>query len=80
MAHIVTCVYCKQKFDRDRLPFSQISERRFAHIVCAQRAKAEQDKTEKDKEILYGYIKQLFNTDTINPRILKQLKEYINEY
>lgn len=80
MAHIVTCVYCKQKFDRDRLPFSQISERRFAHIVCAQRAKAEQDKTEKDKEILYEYIKQLFNTDTINPRILKQLKEYINEY
>ena len=49
MAHIVTCIYCKKKFDRDKIPCSQVSERRFAHVACAAAAKAEQDKKEQAK-------------------------------
>lgn len=35
MAHIVTCIYCKKKFDRDKYPFVQVSPRRYAHKECS---------------------------------------------
>jgi hypothetical protein len=35
MAHIVTCIYCKKKFDRDKFPFVQVSQRRYAHQECS---------------------------------------------
>ena len=34
MAHIVTCIYCKHKFDRDKYPFVTVSNRRYAHQEC----------------------------------------------
>ena len=35
MAHIVTCIYCKKKFDRDKSLFVQVSNRRYAHPECS---------------------------------------------
>ena len=80
MAHIVTCIYCKKKFDRDKIPCSQVSERRFAHVACAAAAKAEQDKKEQAKNKLTEYIKYLFGLESLTVKINRQIKEYIEEY
>ena len=39
MAHPVKCYYCKQKFDRDKVPCIQLPDsRRYAHVECAEKA------------------------------------------
>lgn len=35
MAHIVTCQYCKAKFDRDKVEYVVVGTRRYAHATCA---------------------------------------------
>ena len=60
MAHIVTCVYCKQRFDRDKFPFIQVSARRYAHQECSLTEDQKKSKEEQDKEDLEQYIMQLF--------------------
>jgi hypothetical protein len=35
MAHIVTCMYCKKRFDRDKYPYITVSSRRYAHQECS---------------------------------------------
>ena len=54
--HKVKCKYCGIVFDRDKEPFKQISERRFAHLKCAIAAENEKSQAEKDKEDLEKYI------------------------
>lgn len=89
--HKVKCKYCGKMFDRDKLPFKQISAARYAHLECAEKEeeliaqkKAEEEalksKEEKDKEALEGYIKFLLNEKKINPKVRKQLETYINQY
>lgn len=68
------------KFDRDKMPFQQVSEKRYAHIACHSRAEANKVKEERDKETLEKYIIQLFKIEYINPRIRKQLKEFVEDY
>lgn len=51
MAHIVTCVYCKGKFDRDKEQYSLVSSRRYAHAACMLR-EAEKDPKYEKKEII----------------------------
>lgn len=128
MAHIVTCPYCKARFDRDKEEYALISARRYAHATCMLR-EAEKDpkyvkkeiidptdnvtcayckkplskkdadcvmisngkyvhkacqeleeKREKtDREKLEDYIKQLFNTSYVEPRVKAQIKKYVEE-
>lgn len=80
MAHIVTCVYCKQKFDRDKLPFVQISQRRYAHQECSLTEEQKLNKEEQDKLDLENYILKLFKIDYIDARIRKQINQYREEY
>lgn len=80
MAHVVTCKYCGQKFDRDKEPFIQVSAKRYAHEKCAKEHKEEKTQEEKDKEALENYIMKLFDEPFVNPRIQKQIKEYQTEY
>ena len=35
---------------------------------------------EKDKEILFDYIKKIFKTDFVSPVIQKQIKQFVQEY
>lgn len=51
MAHIVTCVYCKGRFDRDKEEYCQVSSRRYAHAACMLR-EAEKDSNFVKKEII----------------------------
>ena len=80
MAHIVTCVYCKKKFDRDKFPFVQVSQRRFAHRQCSEIEAQKQQAAEKDRIELEQYIMKLFKEDYVNPRVRKQINSFIEEY
>ena len=72
MAHIVTCIYCKKKFDRDKYPFVQISTRRYAHKECS-----EQENSRLKQEEL---VLKLLGEEYISPRVRKQINTYREEY
>ena len=67
-------------FDRDKVPFKQISERRYAHLTCAIAAENEKTQAEKDKEDLENYIMELLGEEYISPRVKKQMSSYIETY
>ena len=52
IAHPVICLYCSNKFDRDKEDHVQVG-RRYAHASCAQR-KAENSGTEMPRVIKSG--------------------------
>ena len=80
MAHIVTCIYCKHKFDRDKYPFITVSNRRYAHQECGMSEEQKKSKEVQDKEELDEYIKKLFKISYVDARIQKQIKQYVEEY
>ena len=75
--HKVKCTKCGQIFDRDAIPYIETGSRRYAHKVCPLPTNP---KEEEDKEKLEAYIMKLFKIDYIDPRIRKQINQYINEY
>ena len=59
MAHKVKCYYCGQTFDRDKVLFVRVGQRRYAHMECAK----EEDKPSKkktDKDIFFDMVKTIF--------------------
>lgn len=78
--HKVTCVYCNEKFDRDTIPFVQISTRKYAHQECSDKFSIIKTQEEKDYEALENYIMNLFGKDYINAKTRKQIKQYKEEY
>lgn len=80
MAHKVKCKYCGKEFDRDKIPYTMVSARRYAHKECHENYLNNRTEEEKDQEELEKYIMILFNEPYINARIKKQIKEYKNEY
>lgn len=80
MAHIVTCIYCKKKFDRDKYPFIQVSSRRYAHKECSLTEDEKKNKIEQDKINLDNYIMKLFNISYVDARIRKQINSYVEQY
>lgn len=80
MAHYVTCVYCKLRFDRDKEPTTQISARRYAHVECAKKHQKEKTQEEKDLEDLENYIMKLLDEPYVNAKTRKQIKDYKKEY
>lgn len=79
MSHVVKCLYCEKKFDRDKQPFIQIG-RRYAHYECSLSADEKKTQEEKDKQELEEYIIKLLKIDYIDARIRKQINKYIEEY
>jgi hypothetical protein len=80
MAHIVTCIYCKQRFDRDKFPYVQVSARRYAHQECSLTEEQKISKEEQDKIDLENYILKLFKVDYVDARVRKQIKQYREEF
>ena len=78
--HKVKCKYCGKIFDRDKVPFKQISAQRYAHYECAVAAENSKKQEDIDKEELENYIKQLLNEDFISPRVRKQINGFIEQY
>lgn len=79
MAHIVTCQYCKKKFDRDKFPFIQISQRRYAHKECGEEQEKVLKQEEKDKQDLYDYLNILFKGDYNYALVNKNIKKFVEE-
>jgi hypothetical protein len=80
MAHIVTCIYCKKRFDRDKYPTIRVSNRRYAHKECAESENQKLQKEEADKIALEKYILKLLKEDFISPRVRKQLNTFVEDY
>ena len=78
--HKVKCIYCGVTFDRDKLPFVQVSQRRYAHQECSLTEDQKKDKEEQDKIDLENYIMKLLKVDYIDVRVRKQIKQYREEY
>lgn len=78
--HIVKCAICGMSFDANAEPFVKVSSRRYAHQKCSENKEENLNQLEKDKEALDQYIMKLFNITYIDPRIRKQIKQYIEEY
>ena len=45
MARKCKCVYCKGEFDRDKLPYVQVANLRYAHKECAERNQIQKSST-----------------------------------
>lgn len=78
--HQVTCIYCHEKFDRDKIDFIQISERRYAHKTCTDRQQENKDKELIAYEELEKYIMNLFSKNYLTAKVRKQIKDYKQEY
>lgn len=78
--HNVKCVYCQRIFDRDKTAAILVGTRRYAHKECADKAEEQKVKAEQDRIALEEYIKKLFKTDYVDPKIQKMIKNYIDNY
>lgn len=78
--HKCKCIYCKIEFDRDKLPYVQVTERRYAHKECAEKNQITKTQNELDYETLIDYIEKLFGVGFINAKIAKQIKDFRIQY
>lgn len=67
MAHYCKCVECGERFDRDKVPFIKISERRYGHKSCIE------EKREKEKITRIKLANESQDTDQND---LKELESY----
>lgn len=74
---IVNCIYCKKPLNKNDPNVISLSETKFAHKECEEK---ESKRELTDAEKLDKYIMKLFKTDYVNPRIQRQIKNYITEY
>jgi hypothetical protein len=70
----VTCIYCKQNFNKSKEPFKVFSNGKYAHQSCFD---LEQTRELTDQEKLEKYIMELFNSDYVYAKIKKQIKDYV---
>jgi hypothetical protein len=70
------CLYCGLEFDRDKLPYVQVTNTRYAHKECWAKVEANKTQDEKDYEFLTNYIEQLFGIGYITAKIAKQIRDY----
>ena len=78
--HLVKCAICGLSFDANAEPFVKVNSRRYAHQKCSKNKEENLSQLEKDKQALEDYIMKLFNITYLDPRIRKQLKQFIEEY
>lgn len=80
MAHIVKCIYCGKQFDRDKIPFIQVVNRRYAHKECVEKQDKSIIQEEKDREEFYQIVKSIYGKDYNFIMIDKQATSYIKQY
>lgn len=74
---IVECCYCHKTLSKSKDPCVMIGNGKYVHKACED-LEAKREKTDKEK--LEEYIKKLFNTTYIDPRIQKQIKSFMDNY
>ena len=78
--HMVKCSICGITFDANVESYVKTSSTRYAHAKCSELKQENLSQIEKDKAALDEYIMKLFGITFIDPRIRKQIKQYIEEY
>lgn len=73
----VKCAYCQKLMSKKDADCVMIGNNKYVHKAC-QELEKKREKT--DKEQLEDYIKELFNTTYIDPRIRAQIKKYVEEF
>lgn len=78
---MVKCLYCGEMFDRNdpNIKFIKPTQRRYAHLHCAQQHDANMTQEDKDKASLFKYIKDLLGSDYDYKKVEKQVAKYKNE-
>lgn len=77
---IVTCPYCKEQLNKED---AVIHKRRYYHSECLEQKEKEEEEKRRESEDykeLINYICQLYNLDAPTGMILKQIKEFREEY
>ena len=72
---LVTCPFCKEKFNREKEEFVQIASRRYAHPHCYQKSIEDAEKNAQDYHTLTLLIRNLFKLERLTPLIEKQIKD-----
>lgn len=72
---LVTCPFCKEKFNREKEEYVQVASRRYAHPQCYQKSIEEAEKNAQDYHTLTLFIRNLFKLEYLTPLIEKQIKD-----
>lgn len=76
--HIVTCRFCKKKFDTNTTDYIMPKERFYYHTECYKEEQDSKTKEEKDVEEFYNCMKEIFGE--YNYVVTKKLaNKYISE-
>ena len=73
----VTCAYCKKPMSKKDADCVMIGNGKYVHASCQD---LEEAREKTDKEQLEEYIKQLFGSTYIDPRVRNQIKKFVDEY
>ena len=73
----VTCAYCQKPMSKKDADCVMIGNNKYVHKACQE---LEEKREKTDKEQLEDYIKELFNTTYIDPRVRAQIKKYVEEF
>ena len=73
----VKCAYCQKTMSKKDEDCVMIDNGKYVHKACQE---LEETREKTDKEQLEDYIKELFNTPYIDPRIRAQIKKYVEEF
>lgn len=73
----VKCAYCQKPMSKKDEDCVMIGNGKYVHKACQE---LEEKREKTDKEQLEDYIKELFNTTYIDPRVRAQIKKYVEEF
>lgn len=83
MPHLVKCIVCEKKFDRDKIQAVKVSAKRYAHYSCYPHGGELVplvNPIDEDLVKLEVYIEQLLGEDYNHARVKKQIKDFKQEY
>lgn len=78
--HIVTCRFCKEKFDINKIEGIELKPKYYVHKECYEKQENKIKKEEKDYKELEEIIKKIFGKTYLNAKIKKQIRDYKQEY
>ena len=79
--HLVKCSICGITFDANTEEHVKTHKgRRYAHLKCSLDKEANLTQEEKEKQEFEEYVMDLLNIDFIDPRVRRQINQFIKEY
>lgn len=73
---IVKCVYCQERFDKDKTEYKLVSSRRYAHLNCEKPAI---DANGVAYQTIIQYSREILGETANVKKIAKQIKDFISK-